>query len=443
MKRKLEQKSNKQTLNKKQRAFLKIKGSRFVFANISKLNINLITLKQKNTEKNILNHAERKVAGQKSGKKKLFSFIFFALNLIIVALVLTNQLNQDGVGSLKDLFEVKINFWFLFVNVLLFALMMILKTFRLNLVLKHSTKKSLPATCYKLSSIGRYYDCMTPMASGGQPFQIYYLSKRGIKTSSAISVPLTKYFLGQFAWLTICFIAVVTTLIKGLLGGSDFVLAFSIICFLINVILVSTVIFISTSKRAGKALVGKILKFLQKIKIIKNFDKQYERIMSLVEDYQYTMRSFVKNKPKFILLYFVSLLILLITHSFTFFIYSALVGFDFSLFFDFFVMSVMIEIATSMIPLPGGTGMSELSFTAVFASFFTNGTMFFALLFSRFMCYYVYLLQGICVLIYDYFIGNRKHEWNRKKWSLQAESLEFRKNIENSLRKKKSIIKKV
>ena len=47
-------------------------------------------------------------------------------------------------------------------------------------------------------------------------------------------------------------------------------------------------------------------------------------------------------------------------------------------------MGVMIEMAASFIPIPGGSGVSELSFTALFASLFTEGTLFWALIIWRF-----------------------------------------------------------
>lgn len=69
--------------------------------------------------------------------------------------------------------------------------------------------------------------------------------------------------------------------------------------------------------------------------------------------------------------------------------------------------------------------MSEISFTVIFANIFPNGTVFWALLFWRFMTYYIYIIQGLCIVIYDYFIGNKKFKWLQKKWELEAESMLF------------------
>ena len=71
-----------------------------------------------------------------------------------------------------------------------------------------------------------------------------------------------------------------------------------------------------------------------------------------------------------------------------------------------------LELATKYIPLPGASGMAEISFSALFASLFSDGTLFWAMLFWRIMNYFIYLLQGIIVLIYDFAYGNKKNRLN-------------------------------
>ena len=62
------------------------------------------------------------------------------------------------------------------------------------------------------------------------------------------------------------------------------------------------------------------------------------------------------------------------------------------------------------------------------------------------MTYYIYILQGISIVIYDYFVGNKKFKWLQKKWELETESALFkeeqikkynkqRKNSKKSLNK--------
>lgn len=427
------------TRNKKLRAFNAKKGSCFVYKKkLSDLNIEF-QKRQLENEKLQLDEAEQAVAVQKTRKKKITSLVTFFINILVVAVVLYVQLKQDDVLSFQQLLGFKINYWFLITAFILFAIMMFFKSLRVNLLVKQETKRSRPFLSYKVCAIGRYYDCITPMATGGQPFQIYYLNKRGLPASSAISVPLAKYFISQMSWIFISIVSVIYCLINGSLDNSKVVLVISIICFSLNLVLISSMILLSVSKKIGKILVGKILRLLEKMKLIKNYEKQYNKVVKTVEDYQISMRGFVNNKGQFFLLFFMSLLINLLNYTIPFFIYSALVQFEPSLYIDIIVKTIMIDVAASLIPLPGGTGMSEFSFTAVFSSLFVEGTLFWALLIWRFLSYYIYILQGFGIIVYDYFIGNKKYNWQRKKWELENESIEFKnRQLEKYRKKRKS-----
>ena len=112
------------------------------------------------------------------------------------------------------------------------------------------------------------------------------------------------------------------------------------------------------------------------------------------------------------------------------------------MFGDFFVMTVLVELAASFIPLPGGTGMNEISFNVMFAMFF-GGNIVWALLLYRFFDYYIYLLVGLGISCYDFLYGKRKYKWIKKQRALQAESQEFRQvqiqnfRLERASRRKK------
>ena len=202
------------------------------------------------------------------------------------------------------------------------------------------------------------------------------------------------------------------------------------------------ILVLSLSKKIGKKLVVKTLKLLQKMRIVKNYEKQYERVMKVVSGYQGTMSEYAKDVGFFIVIVLISILINIIHYSIPFFIYLLFGGTNIALWPNMLVLAVMIELAASFIPLPGGTGMNEISFTVMFAPYFTGGTIFWALLLWRFMSYYIYLLQGIGVIIYDYAIGNKKYNWQKRKWELEAESKLFREQQIKNYKKQKKQSKK-
>ena len=398
-----------------------------------------------------LEEAEEAVKKQGTKKKKISSLIGMLINIAVVAGILAYQLTQENlkVASFSTLVS-NIN-WGIFLLVpLCFVLVMFLETAKLWLVSYKTTKTNRPILAYKVATLGRYYDNITPLASGGQPFQVYYMTKRGMSGTDALSVCMGKYVIQQIAYIAFSFIVMIFSITMtssaGDVGGTV-VTASSWIGFALNALLILIIALISINKTIGNKLVGGVLKLLHKMKIVKNYEKQYAKIQKTVSDYQTTMKRYAKDKGTFFSMFFISILYLVAHYSLPFLIHASFYGFHFELYGEIFIYVVMVDLAASFFPLPGGTGASELSFSVLFASLFgVEGNLFWALLIWRFFTYYIYIIQGLCLTIYDYFIGNKKFEWTKKRWALEAESREFEEKelqeFEESLKKTKKRSKK-
>lgn len=395
----------------------------------------------KNLRKNI-DEAEQAVAKQKSKKKKYLSLIFFLINIGILAIILTVQIGNQADMSITTLLNSSFSVGILFCTILFWGIIQFLDAYRSNILIKLSTGKSRPFLAYKTNTIGRYYDNLTPMATGGQAFQIFYLKSRGLNAATAISVPMGRYVFGQLCLSFLWTIALILCLSCDLGASFNYIKPLCIIGWALNSALMVGVVVLSVNQRVGKKIVVFIMRFLQKIKIIKNYEKRYNQVIKIVTDFQETIVYYARNVKEFIKLILCSLLFLIFNYSCAFMVYCTMVGFmDFSMFGYIVLLSILIEMAASFMPLPGGTGVSELSFTALFAVVFTNNAILtWALLIWRFFSYYSYLLQGILLMGYDNAIGNKKYLWLNKKWELEAESISFTQDKlhEFSMEKKKN-----
>ena len=385
-----------------------------------------------------LDEAEQQVAKQKSKKKKIINLIFFLINIGVVIGILVYQLSAQEVMPISTLFTSGLNFWYLLLTLVVFAISMLLETIRINILIKRTSGRSRPFLSYKSVGLCRHYDVITPMATGGQPFQIMYLKNRGLSASSAISVPMGGYVLVQIVIMLMSTIVLILATTTNLGGDNTVVSVAFYIGYALNMLVSLITIFLSVSKKIGTKLVVGILKFLRKIKIVKNYDKQYNKVLKVVNDYQTTMQDYAKSKFTFVILMFVSILQYIATYTIPFTIACAFLGWRPDLYLETFIMAVIIDVAAGFIPLPGGTGVSELSFTALFSQFFKDGTLFWALIIWRFMSYYIFMLQGVSIIMYDYFIGNKKYSWLKRKWELEAESEEFREQKLKNFKKSKS-----
>lgn len=359
------------------------------------------------------------VVQNKSPKKKIWSFIFLVVNIVIVLFILLGMLEGDNVVGLHEL---TVNYWWLLAAFACFGVIMLSEQLRFMFLIKKSTKRRRPFLSYKTAAIGRYYDAITPLSTGGQPFQVYYLTKRGVKASSAISIPLAKYIIQQIVFTIlsiVCIIGSVSFLKTDMSGvGSTIVSVACWVGFGLNFAVVFATLLISTSKLGHKLVIG-VLKLLNKVRIVKDYDKYYAKLINIVEEYQRTIKFFAKSPKLLISVFFLSLVSIVAHYSVPFFIYCAFsLTFEPTLWLEMIVISLMIDLAASFIPLPGGSGVPELSFTALFMASFGPAT-FWALLLWRIITYYGFVVQGLVVTIYDYVYGNKKNARAQQKWELE------------------------
>lgn len=355
--------------------------------------------------------ANETVVKNKSPQKKLWSFIFLLINIIVVVMILLKMLDGQSVTSLND---INFNYSFLVIALLVFPLIVICDQARYYILIKQSTKRHRPFLAYKITAIGRYYDYITPLGSGGQPFQIYYLTNRGVKASSATAIPFAKYIVQQivFAFIALFLLLGSVTFLKSTFTGatgSTIVSVASWIGFAFNCFMVFIIILLSSSRLGHKLVIG-ILKLLKKIRIVKNYDKYYNKLIKLVEEYQRTIKFFVKSPKLLLSMVLFSALALVLEYSAPFLIYCAFGNPpSLDMWLQIMIVSLMIQLAISFIPLPGGSGAAELSFAAMFSALMSADT-FWAMMIWRFVTYYAFIIQGLGVVVYDYFIGNKKNE---------------------------------
>lgn len=383
-----------------------------------------------------LDEVEQSVSKNKSKKSKKTNLIFFLVNLVVVGAIIAYQLTNEEFTSITGM---SFRFEYLLVIVALIMGVIFSDSIGVSYLLKQSTGKWQPALAYKVAQLGKYYDDITPLAAGGQPFQATYLKGRGVPLQNSLSIPLAKYVFGQIAWLIISLMALIVSSIDKSYG--DWVTIMSVIGFVLTFSLLFIVLFLSISKKAGRFLIAKTLKLLQKMKIVKNYEKQYEKITKLVSDYQEVMKQYAKSPKDFLVLVVSSIIKTWLHYSIPYFIVMffvpASLGAD--IYFKMIIMSVLVDLAASFFPLPGGAGMSEISFSAAFAAIISPLGLavnpgIWVMLMWRFCSFYFYLLQGIGIMSYDTFYGNKKYRWQVVKNNLAEESAVFKQQQINRFR---------
>lgn len=410
----------------KYRAFSPLKENRRYFKSLSiystkQIKKDAINATSEEVTQKVISSTNAAVAKQRSAKKRWLSFGFLMLNLIILAVILYFNFKNTENISLQELFFSKINWWWILIALGLFFLINGLDAVRIWILIKHATGHSRPWLSFKSIITQRFYDNITPLATGGQPFQIFYLHKRGLSASTATSVPLAKYIFGQVVYILFAVIIILanTTGIIDILNSNTTVIPGSVLITLcwvglgLNLLLIGSIVSLSVSKKIAPNIMVGVLKLLKKLHIIKDYRRTYAKVMHMVREYISTSRMFFTKPSIFIGELISSILLCFASASIPFCIYSAMCGFDASMWLIIITLAIVCDFTAGFMPLPGGAGVAEVACLSVFAALFSAagvsaGLVVWAMLLWRIFSYYMYLLCGILLIFYDYLVGNKK-----------------------------------
>lgn len=352
--------------------------------------------------------SETTMSKKKTKNKKIFNVLFFIFNLILIVAVFYNfAREQGGVQPLSSLFANKPKWRFLWVAVGLYIITCLFNTMKFSFLIHNKTGKWRPWFSFKLATIGRYYDLITPLGSGGQPFEIYYLKKNGYAGDIATAIPLAKYMVWQIAFVILCGFILIAY--SPNYASSPFVLVCAWVGLTLILLLFLFVLFMSITKKWGASLVVGVLKLLHKMHIIKDYKKVLVKVLKFVKQYQFCIKSFAKSPATIISVFIASLGSLISNALIAYFIYISFTAVPIVSWWDIVCKCFICDLAVCFVPLPGGTGASELSFNSLLGSLFTEGTLFWGILIWRFLTYYLYIIQGAIVLILDMFHSKKHH----------------------------------
>ena len=361
---------------------------------------------------------------KKSNKKIIYSVIFlFALIGITMYCVLKDFKIKNIISVLS---EVKLEY----VGIGLFMIFMyvFLGGISLRESLKGMKTKITVRKSFVYSSIDYFFSGITPSASGGQPFQLYYMRKDDVsmtKTTIAVLINLIMYKLALMVLGLFAFIFFPEILGEaGPLGIILFILGF-----VINIIAV-TVCFMAIY---WKSLISKIGRFgiykLAKWKILKNPESKVISFENKLEKYNQTAH-YIKKRIAF-KLFIINLIQRICLFSITYWCFKAM-GYSHLSIYYLVSIQIIVSLAVDSMPLPGGVGLSEILLTTLFALVYPTETIqTSALLLTRGICFYfLILLTGLFVLInHMRLIFKGKHLDNEDEDNTSEEDESFEEEV--------------
>lgn len=245
---------------------------------------------------------------------------------------------------------------------------------------------------FKVTMIGQFFNVVTPFASGGQPAQLYTMSKQKVGLAPAVSILMLKFIIYQTI-LTCYSLVLIIGKMAFFQKRMDNYLYLIIIGFFVNASVISLLFIFTSCKRIKEIVLIKTLKLLNKIRVIKDYQQCEKKVEDNLNLFQQNIET-LKNKKK--LLYQV-LLYTIIQLTFFFIVpYFLYRSFKLSGVSIFTIISAtaFVRMITSFVPIPGASGGAELSFYYLFSLFFLKKHILLAILLWRFISYYFGMLVG-------------------------------------------------
>ncbi len=253
-----------------------------------------------------------------------------------------------------------------------------------NLALREGIKSYL---------VSSFASNVTPMASGGGPFQIYFLHKRGLSLGQATTVVLTKFVLRSFyfSFSSSFFLLFFNELISpGALPDRIFYF-----CIALGFLIAASIAAFCLSPDLINYLIKCLFRF-EKVRNLVKRNYSLKRILvrgrKELRDFHHSMEVLAQHKKKVILaacctfVYWSSLFLIVPV------ILKGL-GYEPN-FLQSYIMLTIFNLIIPYMPTPGASGMAELGFASIFVSFIPKGIIGLVTFLWRFVSFYLILIIG-------------------------------------------------
>ena len=242
--------------------------------------------------------------------------------------------------------------------------------------------------------IGTFYSAVTPGGQGGEVMQAYTYKKQGIPISSAVSALAMNSIIHQILLIifgSVSFIVKYDFIMKlpyatlfTFQDGTVIALPMWLLTLLgfgLNVGYIAMILAMAYWKGFHNFIMGPIITFLAKIKLVKNPDKSRENWRTQIENFKIEIRRLFANIPFTLLISFCFIISMSIKFCIPYFVGLAMGNQSTcASFWDAIFLSNYHQMATGLIPVPGSAGISEFVFNSLFStSPATASTSFFYL----------------------------------------------------------------
>ena len=239
----------------------------------------------------------------------------------------------------------------------------------------------------------KFFNGITPFSLGGQPLQVYELSKSKVRVTESLLVIVENFIVLQISMTIMSLISLGVCLYNGFIP-TKILWILTIIGVFITIISFFMAIFmglkIHYAKKAGKWFIN----ILSKFHILKDKEESYLRWTNKCDEYNTSFRILLKDKTFIVKCIFLNILYMTIFCMIPFFVFKALdINISINMFYVI-IFSCFVYISASFVPIPGASVGMEYAFINYFELIVSSSLVMPGVLLWRFVSYYIPMIAG-------------------------------------------------
>lgn len=357
-------------------------------------------------------------------KRRISGTVIFNIivGVMTAAMLIYFIVSEDGV---IDLFHSRdgINLWLLAAGLVVFDMNILVDSIVTLIYLRSQYPHTRFLDALKISCVGVFFSAITPSSTGGQPMQLYLMSKMKISVGFGSACMTQKFIVYQFVTMAFSVLAIILNFQHFSIAFQGFwASAFVVLGFLVQLGLTALLLIVCYSERLTGKLLGFVAKLLRKLRV-RDSDRKIAKLTREFHMFLDSNRMLAQNKKRMVMIYSLVAVQVLLILSVPFFVYLAFdmpriasaAGQPVGNWFDFICIQSFVLFTSNLIPLPGASGGAEAAFALYYSGFFMGKTKP-AIVAWRFITYY-----GSIILTAPFSYYTRGHKKAEQEQNQKAE----------------------
>lgn len=330
----------------------------------------------------------------KNNKKNILQILFL---FVLLGITFYELLKGQELGALWETIKLAKKDY-IFWGVLIVLLFVCCESVIIYYMMRSLKKEVRLGSCIKYSFIGFFFSCITPSASGGQPAQIYYMSKDRIDVpvSTLVLMIVTLTYKLVLVLVGVFLILFNAPFIEKFMQETKFWFYLGVF---LNVVTVTLLVILTFIPKLTKWLMHIALRLIEKLRILKHKEERSKRLAESMDMYKESAHYFRDHKLVIFNVLLISIFQRFCLFYTTYIVYQAFGLREYGA-FEIMTLQATISIAVDMLPLPGGVGASEALFLSIFVPVFGPALVLPGMLLSRGLSYYALLIISALVTVY-------------------------------------------